>query len=81
MFQKIISTQGFWKSVISLGIAFALLFVIVKWAIEGFKMDYFTSLQNPILFVLGLMVGGLVYGFFVTYGKFRGKLKKDEERR
>ncbi len=81
MFQKIISTQGFWKSVISLGIAFALLFVIVKWAIEGFKMDYFTSLENPLLFFLGLMVGGFVYGFFVTYGKFRGKLKKDEERK
>ncbi len=81
MFQKIISTQGFWKSVISLGIAFVLLFVIVKWAIEGFKMDYFASLQNPVLFVLGLIVGGLVYGFFVTYGKFRGKLKKDEERK
>ncbi len=81
MFQKVISTQGFWKSVLSLGIAFALLFVIVKWAIEGFKMDYFTSLQNPILFVIGLIVGGFFYGFFVTYGKFRGKLKKDEERR
>jgi len=81
MFQKIISTQGFWKSVLSLGIAFALLFVLAKWAIEGFKMDYFTSLQNPFLFALGLLVGGFVYGFFVAYGKFRGKLKKDQERK
>ena len=78
MFQKIISTKGFWKSVLSLGIAFALLFVIVKWIIEGFKMDYFATLENPILFVIGLTVGGFVYGFFVTYGKFRGKLKKEE---
>lgn len=81
MFQKIISTQGFWKSVFSLGIAFALLFVIIKWAIEGFKMEYFISMQNPLLFVLGLVVGGFVYGFFVTYGKFRGRLKKEEERK
>jgi len=80
MFQKIISTEGFWKSVISLGIAFALLFVIVKWAIEGFKLSYFSSLENPGLFVTGLTVGGLVYGFFVTYGKFRGKYKRDEHR-
>ena len=80
MFQKIISTKGFWRSVISLGIAFAFLFVIVKWAIEGFKSSYFSSLQNPISFVLGLVVGGLVYGFLVTYGKFRGKLKQDERK-
>ncbi len=81
MFQKVISTKGFWKSVMSLGIAFALLFLIFKWGIEGFKMDYFTSLQNPFFFFLGLIVGGFFYGFFVTFGKFRGKLKKDEERR
>ncbi len=81
MFQKIISTKGFWHSVISLGIAFALLFVIIKWAIEGFKISYFSSLQNPVFFGLGLVAGGFVYGFLVTYGKFRGKLKKNEGRK
>lgn len=80
MFQKVISTKGFWQSVVSLGIAFILLFVIVKWAIEGFKIEYFSSIQNPILFVMGLLVGGFIYGFFVTFGKFRGKIKKDEGR-
>lgn len=81
MFQKIISTQGFWKSVMSLGVAFSLLFVIIKWAIEGFNSTYFSSLQNPVSFVLGLLVGGFIYGFLVTFGKFRGKLKKEEERK
>ena len=81
MFQKIISTQGFWKSVMSLGLAFALLFVLIKWAIEGFDSAYFSSLQNPVFFVLGLLVGGFIYGFLVTFGKFRGKLKKEEERK
>ncbi len=80
MFQKIISTKGFWKSVISLGAAFALLFVIFKWGIEGFKVSYFSSFKSPTAFFLGLIVGGFIYGFLVTYGKFRGKLKKDEER-
>lgn len=80
MFQKIISTKGFWKSVISLGVAFALLFVIFKWGIEGFNASYFSSLKSPTTFFLGLIVGGFIYGFLVTYGKFRGKLKKDEER-
>lgn len=80
MFKKIISTQGFWRSVVSIGITFALLFVIIKWAIDGFKMDFFTTLKNPLFFVLGLITSGFVYGFLVSYGKFRGKIKKEEHK-
>ena len=78
MFSKVISTQGFWKSVISLGLAFIVLFVVVKWAIEGFKMEYFTAIQNPGVTILGLMFCGFIYGFLVTFGKFRAKILKDE---
>ena len=78
MFSKVISTKGFWKSVFSLGFAFVLLFVIVKWAIEGFKTEYFTAIQNPAVTVLGLLLCGFIYGFLVTFGKFRAKLKKEE---
>ena len=28
--------------------------------------------------VIGLLVGGFIYGFLVTFGKFRAKLKKEE---
>ncbi len=80
MFQKVINTPGFWKSVFSLGIAFSLLFVIIKWAIEGFKMEYFTSITNPFSLVVGLLVGGFIYGFLVTFGKFRAKIKKEEQK-
>ena len=80
MFQKVINTPGFWKSVFSLGIAFSLLFVIIKWAIEGFKMEYFTSIVNPFSLVVGLLVGGFIYGFLVTFGKFRAKIKKEEQK-
>ena len=78
MFKKIIAAQGFWRSVISIGTAFALLFTVIKWAIEGFKTEYFSSLENPLFFVLGLIVSGFVYGFLVTYGKYRGMYKKGE---
>lgn len=74
MFKKVINTKGFWKSVFSLGLAFALLFTLAKWAIEGFKMSFFTE-KNMLSFVATLLAAGFVYGFFVTFGKFRAKLK------
>ncbi len=80
MFKKVTSTPGFWKSVFSLGIAFMFLFVLIKWAIEGFKTEYFTSVQNPITTVLGLVVAGFAYGFFAAYGKFRGRIIKEEQK-
>lgn len=74
MFKKIITTKGFWKSVFTLAIAFSLLFTLVKWAIEGFKMSYFTD-KDPVSHFLLLLFAGVVYGFFVTYGKFKTQLK------
>ncbi len=79
MFKKVINTKGFWKSVISLAISFAILFALIKWAIEGFELAYFTE-RNPLMFILTLLGAGFVYGFFVTFGKFRAKLKEWESR-
>ena len=56
MFQKVISTPGFWRSAFSLGIAFASMFVIIKWAVEGFNMDYFNSIVNPLSFIFVMTV-------------------------
>lgn len=80
MFKKVINTEGFWKSVISLALAFAVLFALVKWAIEGFEIAYFTE-RDPLMFILTLLVAGFVYGFFVTFGKFRAMLKEKESKR
>lgn len=77
MFKKVINTKGFWKSVLSLAVAFAVLFTLIKWAIEGFDLAYFTE-RNPLMFILTLLLAGFVYGFFVTFGKFRAKLKEKE---
>ena len=74
MFKQIISHEGFWRSVVSLAIAFVLIFILIKWAIEGFKFD-FISEQDPLTFWPGIIAAGLVYGFLVTFGKFRKKLK------
>ncbi len=78
MFKKVINTKGFWKSVFSLAVAFAVLFALIKWAIEGFEIAYFTQ-QNPVMFMLTLLLAGFVYGFFVTFGKFKAKVKEREK--
>ncbi|MEZ4858582.1 MAG: hypothetical protein R2781_07205 [Flavobacteriaceae bacterium] len=78
MFKKIIHHKGFWRSVVSLAIAFALLFCIFKWVIEGFSFA-FISQNNPYLFLLSIALGGFIYGFFVTYGKFWRKLKEQQQ--
>lgn len=80
MFKRVLNTKGFWKSVISLALAFAVIFALIKWAIEGFEMAYFTE-RNPAMFVLTLLLAGFVYGFFVTFGKFRAKLKENDLRK
>ena len=76
MIKKVISAPGFWRSVLSLGVVFSFLFIIVKWAIEGFKIEFFYAITNHYLFVLGLFLGGFIYGFLVTFGKFRAKIIK-----
>ncbi|RMA57197.1 hypothetical protein [Ulvibacter antarcticus] len=79
MFQKVISYKGFWKSVLSLALAFAVVFTIIKWAISGFSGTFFSE-GNPIRFIAGVLIAGFAYGFFVTFGKFRAKLKDKESR-
>ncbi|WGF92868.1 hypothetical protein [Aequorivita marisscotiae] len=77
MFKRVLNTKGFWKSVFSLAIAFALIFAIIKWAIEGFDFGFFTE-RDPLLFFLTLIVAAFAYGFLVTFGKFRAKLKEND---
>jgi hypothetical protein len=74
MFKAVLSYPGFWRSVLSLALAFVLLFVLIKWAIEGFSLAFF-SRQDPLLFGGGILLAGFLYGFIVSFGKFRSKLK------
>lgn len=76
MFKKVINHPNFWRSVISIGLAFSFLFVIFKWVLEGFKFDF---VKDPLTFFAGVFVGGFAYGFFVTYGKFWKKLKEKDQ--
>ena len=77
MFKKITSHQGFWKAVLTLTVSFMVLFLVVKWIIEGFSFD-FVNRPNPLIFFGGLILAGFVYGFLWNYGKFYKKIKEQE---
>jgi len=79
MFKKVINYDGFWRSVVSLAIAFALVFILIKWAISGFESAFFEQ-GDPVRFFAGIVLAGFVYGFFVTFGKFRAKIKNQERK-
>jgi len=73
MFKKVTSHKGFWKSVATLTLAFAVVFFFVQWAFVSFSAGF---LNVSLRTVVALLLGGFVYGFSMTYGKFWGKLKE-----
>jgi len=75
MFKKVTSHKGFWKSVVVLGIVYAVILAVVLWTMRGFMTHFFT----PKLILVALCAGFLV-SFSTSYGKFWRKLKEDEYR-
>ncbi|PKA82388.1 hypothetical protein ATE92_0517 [Ulvibacter sp. MAR_2010_11] len=74
MFKQVVSHKGFWKSVFTLGLAFVCVFILIKWAFEGFEIAFFTE-RDPWYLLGGSLVAGLAYGFIVSFGKFQSKIK------
>lgn len=77
MFKKVITYKGFWKGVWYVALLFIAIWIPIQWAFNGFSTDFF-KFEHPFRYVLQLLVGGFIYGFAVTYGKFWGKLKQEE---
>lgn len=77
MFKKIINHPGFWRSVLSIGMAFIVLYFVFRWILDGFSFEFIKAMDLWI-YVLVVAGAGFIYGFFVTYGKFWKKLKEKE---
>lgn len=83
MLNKIIHTQGFLKSVLYLAIAFIIVYNLVD---IGFKFNFDVALyieerfakDNLLRFFVANIGSGFVYGFIISYFKFRGKVKNNE---
>lgn len=83
MFQRVISAKGFWRSVIVLAIGFIFIYNIVDvWF--GFDFDWSKYAEsrfaedNLLRFFVANIMSGFVYGFVVTFLKFRGNIKKKD---
>jgi len=80
MFQRIIKYPGFWKSVVFLALMYLLILLVVQWFFSGFSSEFISVLlQSNKVWLLPF--AGLIAGFMVSYGKFWGKLKREDQRK
>lgn len=80
MFQRIINYQGFWKSVLFLTLMYLLIILVLQWFFTGFSAEFVsTLLQSNKVWMLP--IAGFIAGFMVSYGKFWGKLKREDQRK
>jgi len=80
MFQRIINYQGFWKSVLFLTLMYLLIILVLQWFFTGFSTEFIsTLLQSNKVWMLP--IAGFIAGFMVSYGKFWGKLKREDQRK
>lgn len=75
--KEVTKMPGFWRMVVIMGFSFVFLFLVLKWALDGFSFDFFQR-QDPVLLVIGSLGAGFVYGFFVAYGRFKKQLHKNK---
>lgn len=85
-FKKIIHDKAFWRSVLLLGLAFAIIYQFVSMLFDygGIDLNAFyndnLAGNNWIRFTIGVLVSAFIYGFIISYGQFVSKIKRDKKR-
>ncbi|RKS56142.1 hypothetical protein BC962_1121 [Gillisia mitskevichiae] len=83
-FKKVITAEGFWKSVAGMGLSFIVVYHIITmlFTFGGFDFSGYFELnlseERWMRFVLGSLFSGFLYGFIITFGQFSIKQKKEE---
>jgi hypothetical protein len=83
MFSKVICYKGFWKSVTFLAVMFIIIynavdiFMVFGGSISSYMAERFAS-ENLLRFLSANIASSFVYGFIVSFFKFRGRIKKEE---
>lgn len=84
MFSRVISYPGFWKSVVFLAVMFVIIYNLadVFMVFGGSFGDYISerfAAENLLQFFSANIASGFVYGFIISFFKFRSKLKQDQK--
>ena len=80
MFTKVINHPGFWKSVLFLAVMFIVIYntadvlMVFKGSINGYIEERLAG-ENLLRFFSANIASGFVYGFIISFFKFRSKLK------
>lgn len=83
-FKTIVKDKAFWKSVVVLGLAFALIYQFVSMLFDYGGLDFSAFHEDKlegtkwIRFIIGTLLAALLYGIIISYGQFRSKIKKRE---
>lgn len=83
-FKRIVRDKAFWKSVVVLGLAFALIYQFISMLFDYGGLDFSAFYEDKIAgtrwirFVIGTLLAAFLYGFIISYGQFRSKIKKQE---
>ena len=75
MFKRVITHQGFWKSVVVLSSIYAVIMYVIQWGLDGMWGQFFSA-RPIVLFVF--VLGSFIVGFAMTYAKFWKKLKEQD---
>lgn len=82
MFTKIISAKGFWVDVVKLAAVFILIYNVVDlWLNYSFDMALYAETKfktdQLLRFFVANILSGFVYGFVVSFFKFRKRIKNE----
>jgi len=85
MFSKVISYPGFWRSVTFLSVMFIVIYNVadVFMSFDGSFSLFFSerfAADKLLRFFSANIASGFVYGFIVSFFKFRGKIKQNTKR-
>ncbi|MDT0677064.1 hypothetical protein [Autumnicola musiva] len=77
------SQRKYWRSVIVLGLVFAVIYTLISiifeygnFAFEQYYKDHIAN--NTVKYVIGQIGAALFYGLIVSYGQFRAKEKREK---
>lgn len=86
-FKKIVGDRAFWKSVVIMGLAFAIIYQFISMLFDYGGLDFNAFYEDKmagtrwIRFVLGTLVAAFLYGFIITYGQFVSRIKREKRER